>query len=90
MNKSMKPSNAARQQMRPLTEEEKKEQFMRAYIQKKASLAEGILFNLCQNPSLLQICEANKKSAVEIANSAAEECMKVIYKQDITIKEDAE
>ena len=45
MNKSMKPSAAAQ---RPLTEEEKKSQIMRAFMQKRASLAEGILFNLCQ------------------------------------------
>ena len=45
MNKSMKPGAAAQ---RPLTEEEKKSQIMRAFMQKRASLAEGILFNLCQ------------------------------------------
>ena len=45
MNKSMKPSAAAQ---RPLTEEERKEQVTRAFLQKRASLAEGILFNLCQ------------------------------------------
>ena len=45
MNKSMKPSAAAQ---RPLTEEEKKSQSMRAFMQKRASLVEGILFNLCQ------------------------------------------
>ena len=41
----MKPSAAAQ---RPLTEEEKKSHIMRAFMQKRASLAEGILFNLCQ------------------------------------------
>ena len=45
MNKSMKPGAAAQ---RPLTEEERKEQMTRAFLQKRASLAEGILFNLCQ------------------------------------------
>ena len=45
MNKSMKRSAAAQ---RPLTEEEKKSQIMRAFMQKRASLVEGILFNLCQ------------------------------------------
>ena len=43
MNKSIKPT-APRQ----LTEEERKEQMTRAFLQKRASLAEGILFNLCQ------------------------------------------
>ena len=45
MNKSMKPGAAAQ---RPLTEEEKKSQIMRAFMQKRAALVEGILFNLCQ------------------------------------------
>ena len=45
MNKSMKPSASAQ---RPLTEEERKQQMTRAFLQKRASLAEGILFNLCQ------------------------------------------
>lgn len=31
-----------------MSEEEKKEQMTRAFLQKRASLAEGILFNLCQ------------------------------------------
>ena len=50
MNKSMKPSAAAQ---RPLTEEEKKSQIMRAFMQKRASLAEGILFNLCQGMNII-------------------------------------
>ena len=33
---------------RQLTEEERKEQMTRAFLQKRASLVEGILFNLCQ------------------------------------------
>ena len=41
----MEPSAAAQ---RPLTEEEKKSQIMRAFMQKRAALVEGILFNLCQ------------------------------------------
>ena len=52
MNKSMKPSAAAQ---RPLTEEEKKSQIMRAFMQKRAALVEGILFNLCQKMRLTQI-----------------------------------
>ena len=50
MNKSMKPSAAAQ---RPLTEEEKKSQIMRAFMQKRASLAEGILFNRCQGVNII-------------------------------------
>ena len=50
MNKSMKPSAAAQ---RPLTEEEKKSQIMRAFMQKRAALVEGILFNLCQGMNII-------------------------------------
>ena len=50
MNKSMKPGAAAQ---RPLTEEERKEQMTRAFLQKRASLAEGILFNLCQGVNII-------------------------------------
>ena len=46
----MKPSASA---PRPLTEEEKKSQIMRAFMQKRASLAEGILFNLCQGMNII-------------------------------------
>ena len=48
MNKSMKPT-APRQ----LTEEERKEQMTRAFLQKRAALAEGILFNLCQGVNII-------------------------------------
>lgn len=49
MNKSMKPT-APRQ----MTEEERKEQMTRAFLQKRASLAEGILFNLCQGKNITE------------------------------------
>lgn len=52
MNKSMKPSAAAQ---RPLTEEDRKKEMTRAFLQKRASLAEGILFNLCQKMRITQI-----------------------------------
>ena len=53
MNKSIKPSAAAQ---RPLTEEEKKSQIMRAFMQKKASLAEVEQDALNQGCSLLHVC----------------------------------
>lgn len=69
--------------------EEKKEQIMRAILQKKASLAEGILYNLCQgcsNPTELIMADASR--LVDIANTMADEFMKVVYHQEMTIKED--
>ena len=52
MNKSMKPGAAAQ---RPLTDEDRKKEMTRAFLQKRASLAEGILFNLCQKMRITQI-----------------------------------
>ena len=90
----MKPSAAAQ---RPLTEEEKKSQIMRAFMQKKASLAEGILYNIIQScgRDLCYDLENNQtkdkpQKIVKMADDMAIEFMRVVYNQDITIKEDAE
>lgn len=89
MSKSMKPGQpVARQQMTPLTPEEQKEQFMRAYMQKKASLAEAILYNMMRNPNVETFCRG--ESVVKVADELSTEFMRVVYHQDITIKEDAE
>ena len=70
----MKPSASAQ---RPLTEEEKKSQIMRAFMQKRASLAEGILFNLCQtkdinNNTTNKECELMVDVAIEMADHLME------------------
>lgn len=82
----------ARQQMKPLTPEEEKEQNIRLYVQKKASLAEGILFNLVQgclydDSSFMM---DNCKKIVKMANDMADEFMKVVYHTEIKIQEDSE
>ena len=82
MNKSMKPGAAAQ---RPLTEEEKEERIARIFLQKKASIAEGVLFNMVQGNVV-----ADAKGIVKIANDIADEFMRVIYGQEITIKKTAE
>ena len=82
MNKSMKPGAAAQ---RTLTEEERKEQMTRAFLQKKASLAEGVLFNMVQGNVV-----ADAKGIVKIANDIADEFMKVVFGQEITIKKTSE
>lgn len=78
MNKSMKPSAVAQ---RTLTEEEKEERIARIFLQKKASLAEGVLFNMVQGNVV-----ADAKGIVKIANDIADEFMRVVYGQEITIK----
>lgn len=84
MNKSMKPSAAAQ---RTLTEEEKEERIARIFLQKKASLAEGILFNLVQGAiTNNDVSNIQCKSLVNLASEMADEFMKVVFGQEITIK----
>ena len=78
MNKSMKPSAVAQI---PLTEEEKEERIARIFLQKKASLAEGVIFNMVQGNVV-----ADAKGIVKIANDIADEFMRVVYGQEMTIK----
>lgn len=82
MNKSMKPSAVAQ---RTLTEEEKEERIARIFLQKKASLAEGVIFNMVQGNVV-----ADAKGIVKIANDIADEFMRVVYGQEITIKKTSE
>lgn len=82
MNKSMKPSAAAQ---RTLTEEEKEERIARIFLQKKASIVEGVLFNMVQGNVV-----ADAKGIVKIANDIADEFMRFIYGQEITIKKASE
>ncbi len=82
MNKSMKPSAVAQ---RSLTEEEKEERIARIFLQKKASLAEGVIFNMVQGNVV-----ADAKGIVKIANDIADEFMKVVFGQEITLKKASE
>ena len=82
MNKSMKPGAVAQ---RTLTEEEKEERIARIFLQKKASIVEGVLFNMVQGNVV-----ADAKGIVKIANDIADEFMRVIYGQEITIKKTSE
>ena len=78
----MKPGAVAQ---RPLTEEEKEERIARIFLQKKASLAEGVIFNMVQGNVV-----ADAKGIVKIANDIADEFMRVVYGQEITIKKASE
>lgn len=82
MNKSMKPSAVAQ---KTLTEEEKEERIARIFLQKKASVVEGVIFNMVQGNVV-----ADAKGIVKIANDIADEFMRVIYGQEITIKKASE
>lgn len=86
MNKSMKPNQpVARQQMKPLTEEEKKELYIRSYVQKKTAIAEGVLYNMVQGNMV-----SDAKGLVKIVDEIATEFMKVVCHQTIMIKDEEE
>ena len=57
-----------------MSEEERKEQMTRAFLQKRASLAEGILFNLCQGVNIIP-----DKQLVDRAIVMADRLMEKLY-----------
>lgn len=61
-----------------MSEEERKKEMTRAFLQKRASLAEGILFNLCQgkdinNNTTNYECKLMVDVAIEMADHLMEE-----------------
>lgn len=64
-----------------MTEEQKKQAIARAFAQKKLSIAEGCLFNLCQNTKFVENCNANELA--EFAVATADAFMKAIYEKPI-------
>lgn len=86
MGNSRKPSKSvARQQVaRELTPEQKQEAMVRFFTQKRESFTTGILFNLCQNPSVLE--DLDGKSLVDTAVSMADYMLEKLY----PLKEESE
>lgn len=87
MGNSRKPSAPIRGQvreMKPLTAEERQEQAARMYMQKRESIASGVLFNMMQNPAVTDM------SADEIAETSINIADKFIEKLYFTPKEDKE
>ena len=73
----MKAKATTRPAPRQMTEEERKEQITMAFMQKRASLAEGILFNLCQakdinNNTTNKECVLMVDVAIEMADHLIE------------------
>lgn len=62
-----------------MTEEQKKEQIARAFMQKRASLAEGILFNLCSNQSIISTAFAEPGKVAEAAIKITDALMEQLY-----------
>lgn len=61
------------------TEEEKKAAMARAYAQKRASLAEGVLFGLCNNPSIVSTAFAEPEKIAESAVKVVDAFMEKLY-----------
>ena len=59
-----------------MSEEERKEQMTRAFLQKRASLAEGILFNICQG---LVPSDKDLESMVDMSIKMADHLMEKLY-----------
>lgn len=84
MNKSMKKSiPVARQQVAPLTPEQKQEAMVRFFTQKRESFTTGILFNLCQNPAMK---DSDPKELVNTAVDMADHLIEKLY----PLKEESE
>ena len=73
-------------QQRTLTPEEQESQIKRAVMQKKAALAEGILFNMVQGLGFIPDTD-DCKNIAKASNDIADEFMNVVYGQEITYKE---
>jgi hypothetical protein len=76
-NKSMKPTAA---QPRPMTEDERKAQALRAFLQERKTLVQGIAFNAAGNPSVTT--DTTPETFAKWVISAADELMKQLYTRD--------
>lgn len=64
---------------RQMTEEERKAQMTRAYLQKRASLVEGILFNLCQGLNFIPGESEETRELVDRSIEMADYMMEKLY-----------
>ena len=75
----------------PLTDEQIAEQRRRAFLQKRASLAEGFLYNVLQNPNL-NIChpDLDTDEVAKFALKMADSTLKVVYNQELKLTDTEE
>ena len=83
--KPSKPITGKVHEMKPLTAEERQEQATRMYMQKRESIATGILFNLCHNSNVTTNAEA-----VALVDLSIEMADKMIEKLYFTLSENKE
>lgn len=83
--KQTEPFRGQVREMKPLTPEERQEQAARAYMQKRESIATGVLFNVMHNNEAWRT-----STAEEMVDFAIEVADKMIEKLYFTPKEDKE
>ena len=82
MGNSRKPSAPIKGQVRefkPLTPEERQEQATRMYMQKRESIATGVLFNLMHNPELLKSDDFTPEGVADAAIQIADKMIEKLY-----------
>ena len=80
MGNSRKPSEskvAKIHEMKPMSPEERREQATRAYLQKRESIATGVLFNLMHNEEVIRT--ANSDAIVALAIETADKMIEKLY-----------
>lgn len=75
--KQTEPFRGQVREMKPLTPEERQEQAARAYMQKRESIATGVLFNLCRNPHTTE--DSNLEALVEASIAMADKMIEKLY-----------
>lgn len=76
--KQSAPIKAKVHEMKPMTPEERKEQAARAYMQKRESIATGVLFNLMHNPEILK-SEVTPEDMADYTISIADKMIEKLY-----------
>lgn len=79
MNKTRKPITGSVKEFKPLTPEERKEQAARMYMQKRESIATGVLFNLMHNPEILKSDDYTPEGIADVAVMIADKLIEKLY-----------
>ena len=77
--KRSKPITGKVKEMQPLTPEERQEQAARMYMQKRESIATGVLFNIMHNPELLKSDEFTPEGVADAAIQIADKLIEKLY-----------
>ena len=79
MGNTRKPITGSVKEFKPLTAEERKEQAARMYVQKRESIATGILFNLMHNPEILKDDDYSPEGIADVAVMIADKLIEKLY-----------